>query len=638
MVALSCSDANPQNERAIRKIIKKEYPRDFLGSVPVFLSSDISSRQGEEERINAAVLNAYIHGKLVSMLYKAGEKLRQRMYGKNLFIVHNNHAVARVAKTRAINTYNSGPAAGLMGARVTGLAYGADAVISADMGGTSFDLGFVRQGQVSYTLKPDVEGFRVNVPMVEIKAVGAGGGSIASVADGTLRVGPRSAGALPGPVCFDLGGTEPTVTDADLILGIFDPEYFLGGAMKLNLEKARNAMAEKIAAPLGLSVETAALSVKETIDKGMGRELLEIKEQFATDADPLLVVYGGAGPAHCCHTARTAGIKRIVITPFSAVFSAYSASGMDVGHIYYARTDMPFSETSDFSVLPEALKKLTKEAERDIRGEGFTFEDMKLSLELLVQETGGSEIKFDVPMDFFKSPEGVARAVKTARELLGQNGSGHGGNLHLNMVSLTAQAEVPHFEVQQVPLSGEEAKSAIKGMRSVFLDGEKGFQEIPVYDRSLLSHGHHLSGPALVESEQTTVLVSEGWQMTVDKFNNAVLEEVMRIMKVRITEYLEIDLDQEKWCCQRCGHALIGARKNYKKGCLVAEKPFEEVHPALVEGKEYSFSPDPNYCRLLEFYCPACGVIIENEYLPPGHPITHDIDLDVDALKKRHGV
>jgi N-methylhydantoinase A len=224
-------------------------PGIFWDRCPFFSLRTFQIRSGEEERINAAVLNAYIHGKLVSMLYKAGEELRRRMYGKNLFIVHNNHAVARVAKTRAINTYNSGPAAGLMGARVTGLAYGADAVISADMGGTSFDLGYVQKGQVSYTLKPDVEGFRVNVPMVEIKAVGAGGGSIASVTDGTLRVGPRSAGALPGPVCFDLGGTEPTVTDADLILGIFDPEYFLGGAMKLNLEKARSAMAEKVAAP-----------------------------------------------------------------------------------------------------------------------------------------------------------------------------------------------------------------------------------------------------------------------------------------------------------------------------------------------------------------------------------------------------
>ena len=162
--------------------------------------------------------------------------------------------------------------------------------------------------------------------------------------------------------------------------------------------------------------------MKETIDKGMGRELMAIRKQLAGDADPLLVVYGGAGPAHCCHTARTAGIKKIVITPFSAVFSAYSASGMDVGHIYYARTDTPFSENSDFSALPAALETLTKEAERDIRGEGFTLEDMKLSLELLVQESGGPEVKFGVPMDFFKSPDGVARAVKTARELMGQNG------------------------------------------------------------------------------------------------------------------------------------------------------------------------------------------------------------------------
>ncbi len=526
VVALSGSDLNPKNERAIRNIIKMEYPRDFLGSVPVFLSSDISSRGGEEERINAAVLNAYIHGKLVSMLYKAGEKLRRRMYGKNLFIVHNNHAVARVAKTRAINTYNSGPAAGLMGARVTGLAYEADAVISADMGGTSFDLGYVRQGQVSYSLKPDVEGFSVNVPMVEIKALGAGGGSIASVENGTLRVGPRSAGALPGPVCFDLGGTEPTVTDADLILGIFDPEYFLGGAMKLNLEKARIAMAEKVATPLGLSVEAAALAVKKTIDDGMGRELTGIREQLAGEVNPLLVVYGGAGPCHSCHTAKVAGIKKIVITPFSAVFSAYSASGMDVGHIYYARTDTPFSETSDFSALPAALEAITKEAERDIRGEGFTFEDMKLSLELLVEKMGGAEIKFAVPMDFYKSTEGLAHAISTARELLSQNGKANGGDLHLNMVCLTAQAEVPHFEVKQIPSTDEEAKAAIKSVRSVFLDGEKGFQEISVYNRSLLTHGHCLFGPALVESEQTTVLVSEGWQMTVDKFNNAVLEEV----------------------------------------------------------------------------------------------------------------
>lgn len=108
-------------------------------------------------------------------------------------------------------------------------------------------------------------------------------------------------------------------------------------------------------------------------------------------------------------------------------------------------------------------------------------------------------------------------------------------------------------------------------------------------------------------------------------------------MRVRITEYLEIDLDGEQWICQRCAHPLISARENYKKGCLVAERPLEEVYPSLVQSQPYSFCPDPDYCRILEFYCPACGVMIENEYLPPGHPVTHDIELDVDDLKRRHG-
>ncbi|MCP4023995.1 MAG: hypothetical protein GY729_19290 [Desulfobacteraceae bacterium] len=250
VVAFSNSEYNPANERFVRKTVKKEYPRDFLGSVPVFLSSDISHRSGDRERINAAVLNAYIHDKLARLLYKASENLRQRSYNENLFIVHNNGAVARVAKTRAINTYNSGPVAGLSGARLIGRLYGEKNLISADMGGTSCALGFVNNDQESYTLLPDVEGFRINVPMMAIRAIGAGGGSIASVQDGRLCVGPQSAGALPGPVCFDLGGNEPTVTDADLVLGILDPDFFLGGAMALNYDKARDIIAQKVAEPL----------------------------------------------------------------------------------------------------------------------------------------------------------------------------------------------------------------------------------------------------------------------------------------------------------------------------------------------------------------------------------------------------
>jgi len=524
VVAFANSEFNPGNEREVRRIIKAEYPRDFLGSIPVFLSSDISRRSGDRERINAAVINAYIHGKLVSLLYKAGEKLRQRLYQKNLFIVHNNNAVARVAKTRAINTYNSGPAAGLMGARLTGELYNAENIISADMGGTSFDVGFVKNGAPSYTLHPDVEGFEVNVPMISIRAVGAGGGSIASVKDGNLQVGPNSAGALPGPVCFGLGGTEPTVTDADLVLGILSADYFLGGSMKLDEATAREVIEKKIAQPLGLSVQEAALAIKSKIDASMGRELQRMREMVG--GAPLVVVYGGAGPAHCCNSARAAGLKKIVITPYSAVFSAFSSSNMDVGHVYYYRLDLPLSENTDFQSLQDSLQQLEQEAQRDMRGEGFQAEQIRNSLELLIRDVKtDNEVKLEVPYGFYQDQASVKEALSNARHLLSDNGKVFEGEMVISAVSLVAQAPVAHYTVKKISEAESDVSSAQKGARKVFLDTASGLSEVPVFDRSLLTHGHRLTGPAIVESNQTTVLLQEGWHLSVDVYDNAVLEE-----------------------------------------------------------------------------------------------------------------
>lgn len=528
VVAFTNSEFNPGNERLVRRIIKREYPRDFLGSVPVFLSSDISGRSGEAERINAAVLNAYIHAKLVRLLYKAGEDLRQRLYRKNLFIVHNNGAVARVAKTRAINTYNSGPAAGVLGARLIGQLYGIDNLISADMGGTSFDLGQVSRGEVSYTLKPSVEGFVVNVPMLTIRAIGAGGGSIASLKNGALQVGPQSAGALPGPVCFDLGGTEPTVTDADVVLGILDPGYFLGGTMKLNVGKARQAMEEKLAKPLNTSVEEVALLVRNRIDDAMAREVKTIREQMEDKEPPLLVVYGGAGPAHCCDIARLAGIKKIVITPFSAVFSAFSSSSMDVGHLYYRRVNVPLDLDTDFSVPARSVDTMKREAERDMRGEGFSSEAIVSKLELFVQPVNsGEELKITADLDVFEDANKRTILVQDARRSLSKGNQNELGMMMLTMVGLMAQARIPHYVIGKTLPTAEDVGQARKGCRPVLLNNDKGVQEIPVYERSMLMHGHQLLGPALVESEYTTILVQSGWSLSVDQYNNVVLEEVL---------------------------------------------------------------------------------------------------------------
>ncbi|MBP1750562.1 MAG: hypothetical protein H6Q52_3101, partial [Deltaproteobacteria bacterium] len=203
VVSLRNSVYNAAHEWDVRAWLKEEYPRDYLGSVPVFLASDVTNLPGDRERTNTAVVNAYIHARLVKFLYKAGEDLRKRFYARPLLIVHATGGVARVAKTKAINTYNSGPAAGLMGVTSLGKLYKISDLVSGDMGGTSFDIGIVRRGQPNFTLKPEVEGLTLSTPMVAIKAIGAGGGSIASVKRGELLVGPQSAGALPGPACFD---------------------------------------------------------------------------------------------------------------------------------------------------------------------------------------------------------------------------------------------------------------------------------------------------------------------------------------------------------------------------------------------------------------------------------------------------
>lgn len=526
VVALAFSDLNSASERSVRKAIKDEYPRDFLGSMPVFLSSDVSRRSGESERVNAAVINAYIHAKLVSLLYKAGEKLRSRLYGHNLFIVHNNGSVARVARTRAINTYNSGPAAGLLGARLIGSLYGAEDLVSMDMGGTSFDLGYVKGGKPSFSLRPDVEGMPVNLPMLSIKALGAGGGSIASVKDGKLKVGPQSAGALPGPVCFDLGGSEPTVTDADLILGYLDPDFFLGGKMKLNLEKARQVMKQKVADPLGISVEEAALAVKTGVDQSMGRELAEMLKGLGSDFDPLLVVYGGGGPTHSCHIGHIAGLKRLVVTPFSSVFSAFSSSSMDVGHIYYRRVALPLDDHKGLADLAEPLANMQQEALRDMRGEGFSQEEVSAELELLVSDPSGErEVKISAPLDFFTKAAGVKAVIKQASKELSKDQKASDKGLMLTTMGLVVSAPVPRFPLSEQPKAGSAAKKARKGSRPVFWEAAQGSQDTPIYDFERLGPGHELVGPAVVESPHTTVLVPSGWKLSVDKYGNALCAE-----------------------------------------------------------------------------------------------------------------
>lgn len=520
VVAFENSEMNPANEREVRRIIKAEYPRDYLGSIPVFLASDITPRSGAAARINTAVLNAYVHAKLTRLLYKAGENLRQRQYRKTLFIGHNNGTVARVAKTRAFQTYNSGPAAGLLGVQWLGKLYGKKRLISTDMGGTSFDIGWIKEGEPSYALEPDVEGFGCNLPMMEIAAFGAGGGSIAAVVDGKLRVGPQSAGALPGPVCFGLGGTEPTVTDANLALGLLDANFFLGGTMRLDVEKARFVIADKIAKPLGISVEEAALAIRAEIDRAMGKEVAIVAQGFGAGEEPVIVAYGGAGGLHACAIAEAAGLGSIIVTPFSAVFSAFSSSLIDVGHIYYRRLGTPLSDSTVLGQIETALSDMETEARRDMRGEGIDFANVTSHVHFLVSDRDKKkQILIPVTVADFRK-NGMAAVATRAAKLMGLQDK----DLLLDTLGYLVQAPVSPFKPASHARAHGPVDAAIKEMRSVYDADQKKAADVPVYDRKLLLAGHELSGPAIVESDQTTFFVHAGWRFAIDDYNNALVQ------------------------------------------------------------------------------------------------------------------
>lgn len=519
VVALANSERNAVHERQVRDIIKREYPRDYLGGVPVFLASDISTRSGYAERINTAAINAYIHAKLARLLYKAGEDLRQQDYRGVLFIGHNNGAAARVAKTRAINTYNSGPTAGLLGARAVGNLYGAANVISTDMGGTSFDIGVVRQGRAGLALDPDVEGFPCNLPMLSIRALGAGGGSLVSVADGKLKVGPRSAGAIPGPACFGRGGTQPTVTDANLVLGLLDADYFLGGSQSLDIAKSRAVIEAQVARPLGLAVEVAALAIKAEVDRMMGEGVAEA----AQGLDPLqttIVAYGGGGALHACAVASIAGLDRIVLTPFSAVFSAFSSSLMDVGHLYYRRVDLALDGSPDVAALRASEQSMREEALRDMRGEGFSEQVLSYELHLFIGVDGAEhELLIAAKPEVYLERNAWESLLGQARSELTRIGAGS-GPLKLNSLALHVSAATPHLDLAAQRAATLQAATP-RGHRRVFTQAE--WMQVPVFERASLGAGHTLAGPALIDSKQTTLYLESGWKLDLDVYDNILI-------------------------------------------------------------------------------------------------------------------
>lgn len=537
VVSLKHSHVNPAHEKEIKEIIKDEYPGFYLGSVRVFLSSEVSDQPGEYYRTNSALIDGYIHDSLVKYLYKAEDDLRKDYYLHPLMVCHSRGGVARIAKTKAIDTYNSGPVAGLCAASYIRKLYNNNNVVTVDIGGTSLDVGVIRDGAYSYELLPRISGLTVNVPMVSVSSVGSAGGSIISLdRSNNIMVGPQSAGAMPGPACFDLGGLEPTVTDADVVLGFIDPDYFLGGRMKLSKEKATTVIERKIAKQLNVSAPEAAHLIKENADRAIQKAILGyLAEQgISPESLPsfLLIVYGGAGATHCCGFTGGLQFAQIVISPFSSVFSAFGSSMADLLHIYSKFSEITLYDgvnyLSDYTEFNSIVGELVDTAQRDIRGEGYSVDDAKYYLELVMGDESLQGVRVKSERLELSSESDVKALCEEFSKAKSQAG-GVGGDMNKVVIStivLNAVIVMPHYEFRTTELAGQDAQSALKGEREVFWSPKGGYQKTPIYERELLLPGNVVAGPALIEAKDTTYVIPADYSLTIDKYSHGIIKEV----------------------------------------------------------------------------------------------------------------
>jgi N-methylhydantoinase A/acetophenone carboxylase len=484
-VSFANSHLSPVNERAVKHILQQEYPPQYLGSVPVLLASSLSRRPALMARTNLAVLGSYIHQAMIRYLYKAEDEARLKGYAHPLLVVHSTGGVARVAKTAAVHTLNSGPVAGLAGASAFAKRLGIDRLLTMDVGGTSIDLSLIVDGRAVTSDQPQIDVLPVDVTLPEIINLPGGGSSILRVDQETrtLSVGPESAGALPGPACFDLGGAEPTLLDADVVLGHVDASLFHGGRRPLKPERSWQAIKDKTAHPLGVDVEGAALmATKESARRVVDDTTVFLDRLGESGGSLTMLAYGGGGGLRACDVASALGIGRIYHPLYSSVFSALGASTLDVSHNYerIVRTTGADVDDPGDDELQAAVAELRERAAKDMRGEQVDVDRVQYATEV---------------------------------ELLpGMRSNGPS----MALLSLRAWAPRDGFSLPVHEHAGTDAEGAVRTVRDVYW-GAAGREPTKVYTRSLLKHGNEILGPALIEEEETVCRLPHGWRYVVDE-------------------------------------------------------------------------------------------------------------------------
>ncbi len=524
-VALLWSIMNPAHERAVRSVLEAELP-----GIPVVLSSDVLPMIREWERTTCTVLSAYVLPRISRYMLELEDFLHQHGFPHPLLIMQLNGGTSTVKKIlqRPIYSLASGPAAAPIAGLYCAQRAGIKDVITVDMGGTSFDVSLVHDGMPSLTRELRVHDMPVGVAAVDVHSIGAGGGSIAWIdKGGALQVGPQSAGAEPGPVCYDTGGTEPTCTDANVVLGFINPDYFLGGRRKINPELSRRAVEERIARPLGISVAEAAHGVFRIINNNMVDAIRVVSIERGIDPrNYCLVVGGGAGAIHAGVLGRTLGMKKAIIPQYSGVFCSFGMIVSDVRHDYMQAFA---SNTGQFDLdgVNRVLSDLEEKALNDMREEGFP--EGTVSLTRFADAKYPSQIhELTIPVPG-TGPLTAADIPAMAQEFHALHERMFTYNVVDSSVDLFHWRVIAHRAVSAPAAPAQEpskndASGLQKGTRRVYFADINEYRDTPIYDGDRLSFGMQVNGPAVVEQMNTTIVVFPGQKLSVNRFGDFELD------------------------------------------------------------------------------------------------------------------
>ncbi len=507
VVALLFSFLNDSHEKRIAEIIKEDFP-----AASCSISSAVLPMIGEYERTSTAVIDAYIRPIMSAYIHSLRNQLIKDAFRGELLFMQNNGGTGtwNVALETPATLALSGPAAGPSAATIIGGLYGENNMLSVDMGGTSYDILIIDKGRFLTKTESLIADNRFSLPVIDVHTIGSGGGSIAWFdVSNTLHVGPRSAQAVPGPACYDRGGSEPTVTDANVVLGYISPDYFLGGTMRLRKDLAERAVREKVADRLGISTVEAAAAIYKIINSTMADGTRQTFTRKGYDPrDFTICAAGAACPAHAIKIAEELGISKVLIPKHAPVYCAFGMTGADLKHDY-VRFYFASGKNLDLGRLKALYDEMESEGLETLQREGVPEELRVLERSMMVRYHGQFreiEVKWPSgPIGAATIEAGIAAFHTRHEELFGYGDK----NYPIDFIAwkLTAIGKIFPPELKPTVKGGEDPSAALKGARDAYFEETGAFVETAVYDGDKLVHGNILVGPCIVEERMTTVVI-----------------------------------------------------------------------------------------------------------------------------------